>query len=449
MTILPVLRPQRSKTAALEFAAGTPYAATAEPLIANTPYHRPIDARRLRALDWSEPLPEASLVSDKSLIAHRLLMNIYESDTLFLPSSGLVGQEERFAAFYDPRSRWNADLLRPVVESFAFAFLNHSIQISGDWTIDALEAHVSGAIDEAVRAESSVLQEIGKSADPERAAEMLVAQMALDGLTEATAMSQNLGGAYGTEQSELFKIFIDEFGYGVFDTKHSTLFSQLSRSLGMPGEAHRYWFFYLPSWIASNNYFYYVTRNRTAIFRYIGGMAYLEATFAPRFSAMSRMLRSIYGNRVDNRYCDEHAHIDKHHGRMAVDDILLAMGRKHGPLAIREMVRGIEEVRLLGRIADDDLDSQIRWQPQLTSAETRPRDRRHFLHLEPTTAFDTSVADRDTVISVLAGSVDLHWTATGEPLSINAGQAVFVPRGRLYGISSHGDTATVALEPAA
>ena len=448
MTSPSMFTPLGSEAAVLEFAAGPPYAPSSGPLITHTPYHRPLDATRLGQLSWSEPLAEDRLVSDEGLVAHRLLMNVYESDMLFLPSSGLVGQEEAFSSFYDQRRRQNAELVRPLVESFAFDFLDRSVRITGEWTIDALHAHITAAIDETIHADSDVLLAIDTSADRRRAAEMLLAQMALDGLTEATAMSQNLGGAYGAEQSELFKIFIDEFGYGVFDTKHSTLFGELCRSIGMVADAHRYWFFYLPSWIASNNYFYYVTRNRTAFFRYVGGMAYLEATFAPRFAAMTRVLRTIYGGTVDTRYCDEHAHIDQHHGRMAVEDLLLPMARKHGPLAIQDMVRGIEEVRLLGRIADDDLLAQIRWQPALTHAPDPSPDRREVRTLGPATAFETSVAERDTLVSVVEGSVDLHWTATGDPLRVHAGQAVLVPRGRLHGLRAERG-ATVGLEPAA
>src|SRR3982751_910239 len=118
MTSSPIFAPLRSEAAALEFAAGPPYASSSDPLITNTPYHRPLDATRLRQLSWSEPLPEDRLRSDEGLGAHPLLLNVYESDMLFLPSSGLVGQEEAFSAFYDQRSRQNADLVRPLIESF-------------------------------------------------------------------------------------------------------------------------------------------------------------------------------------------------------------------------------------------------------------------------------------------------------------------------------------------
>ncbi|MFC4565264.1 iron-containing redox enzyme family protein [Nocardiopsis mangrovi] len=431
------------------FSATSSYRPSAEPFIRATPYHRPLDAQRLDRVDWASPLAEAEWLSDSGLMANRLLMNVYESDALFLPASGLAGRRREFEDFYHSASRRNAEFAREDAERFVFGFLDSSVRTSGRWDTDALEAHITAAIADATSADRPVLRAIEEAAEPERAAETMIAQMALDGLTEATAMSQNLGGAFGHEQSELFKIFIDEFGYGVFDAKHSTLFAELCRSVGMNTEPHHYWFFYLPAWIAGNNYFYKVTRARTNFFRYIGGMAYLEATFAPSFAAMTKTFRTVYGDDVDTRYFDEHAHIDEHHGRMAVYDLLLPLGRKHGAHAIEEMVRGIEEVRLLGRIGDEDLLAQITWTPEPVDSGTTERapDGPEF-RVDAGSAFETRVADRDTLVTVEAGSAALHWTPTRGPLVLDAGRSVRVPGGRLYGIAP-GDGAAVSVAPAA
>lgn len=433
MSTLPALTPVLDPAEWVHrFATAPPYGPVPTPTVQRTPYRRPLDADRLAALQWDRPLTEDRAASDEALMAHRLLMNVYESDTLFLPEDGMAARQQDFAAFYDPATRLAADIARPAVERYAFDFLDTSVQVTGAWDLDAVEAHVTAAIDAAVTAESPVLREIDESPDPARATEIMIAQMALDGLTEATAMSQNLGGAYGPEQSELFKIFVDEFGYGVFDAKHSTLFGEMARSVGMTAAPHSYWFFYLPTWITSNNYFYSVTTNRLGFFRYVGAMTLLEATFAPWFAAMSRRLKAVYGDAVDTRYCDEHAHIDQHHGRMAVRDLLLPIARKHGPAAMRDLVRGIEETKVLGRLADADLVAQMRWHPQALPAD--PERPAEGTPLAPGDAFDTRVADRDTVLTVLSGAVELHWSPTREPLALPAGAAVVVPRGRLYGL---------------
>jgi hypothetical protein len=431
------------RQALAQFGATSPYRPFSGSHITGNPYRRPLDAARLAGIDWSRPLTEQRFTSDESLIVNRFLMNVYESDALFLPAAGLDGGTRKdFEEFYSTQNRLWGEISRPHAERYALGFLDDSIRTAGSWDAASLVAHLETAIGEATRTKSPVLEFIDQLEEEESAtaAEMLIAQMALDGLTEATAMSQNLGGAFGAEQSELFKIFIDEFGYGVFDAKHSTLFTALCGSVGMSPEAHHYWFFYLPSSIAINNYFYVATRNRSGFFRYIGAMAYLEATFAGWFAALTTTLRQIYGDTVDTRYCDEHAHIDQHHGRMAVHDLVLPLAEKHGPSAARDMIQGIEEIRLLGGLADADLIAQLRWQPVVGVAD-EPEGA--VLELGPDTPFETQIADADRLICVLRGHADLHKMATGEPVRIEVGQCVRVPSGRLYGLRSDVSAAVV------
>jgi nitrosourea synthase len=427
-----------------EFANSEPYRTQSAPYVHGNPYRRPLDPSRLAGIEWSAPLTQDQFISDESLLANRFLMNIYESDALFLPRDGLHGLERSFDAFYSIANRQLADRVRPVVERYALGFLDDSVKVAGSWDMDAMTAHLERTIDEAVNAPRPVLDAIEAAPDGKRAAEMLIAQMALDGLTEATAMSQNLGGAFGPEQSELFKIFIDEFGYGVFAAKHSTLFGDLCASTGMATQVHHYWFFYLGTSIAVNNYFYTVTRNRTEFFRYVGAMALLEATFAPWFAALARTLRAVYGDSVDTKYCDEHAHIDQHHGRMAVHDLLLPLARKHGPVAARGLIRGVEEIRLLGALADEDLLEQLHWVPAAEIADLSTVDANEVCELTAKSPFDTQAAPFDTTVNVLSGDVELHYSATGAPLALTAGQAVRVPRRRLYGVRADAD-ATIAL----
>ena len=86
-----------TSVAVRELATSPSYRPTRARYITGTPYHRPLDAARLTSIDWTRPLSEQELLSDASLVANRLLMNIYESDALFLPAGGLAGQEAEFA----------------------------------------------------------------------------------------------------------------------------------------------------------------------------------------------------------------------------------------------------------------------------------------------------------------------------------------------------------------
>ncbi|MCH8958661.1 MAG: iron-containing redox enzyme family protein [Proteobacteria bacterium] len=135
-------------------------------------------------------------------------------------------------------------------------------------------------------------------------------------------MARNVLGNFGLAQSELFKVLIDEYGYGVHEAKHSTLFGETLRSRGLSSDVHAYWQFYLASSLALTNYFHFVTRNHEHFFRYLGALYYTEASLAPATRKQSETLRAVHGDRVDTRYFDEHAHIDEDHARMVIDQII-------------------------------------------------------------------------------------------------------------------------------
>ncbi|MET9758770.1 iron-containing redox enzyme family protein [Streptomyces sp. NPDC006372] len=436
MTNQTPLRDSPSDIAALSerFSRLPQFRSTNRPFIVDNPYHRPMNPGALLELDWRSPLTEDTFASNDSLIVNRLLMNIYESDALFLPEAGLKKFESEFVDFYHQDSKVLGDRIRPDAENFSFGFLDDSVGVSGKWDEDSLRTHLRHAVHQAEHGGRPVFDAILSARDLKVAASTQIVQMALDGLTEATAMAQNLGGAFGPEQSELFKIFVDEFGYGVFSAKHSTLFMDMCRSVGMSTTPHHYWFFYLPTSIAINNYFYWATRNRTGFFRYIGAMAFLEASFASFFVELNKVLREAYGETVDTRYCNEHAHIDQHHGRMAVEDLLIPLARKHGPVAAKGLLQGVEEIQLLARLGDADLLAQLAWYPALTDQVATTERTGPVTEIDSDTAFDTEVASADTRIQVLGGEALLYNSATGDPLRVPQGKAVIVPAGRLYGI---------------
>jgi hypothetical protein len=130
---------------------------------------------------------------------------------------------------------------------------------------------------------------------------------------------------------------------------------------------------------------------------------------------------------------------------MAVHDLLLPLARKHGDRAVRGLLRGVEEVRLLGRLNDEELLNQINWQP---AAGTAPAPAGPGTRLDGSSPFTTRVAGLDTVVSVRRGGVELHWRPTGEPLLLGRGEAVRVPAGRLYGLRAP-ESALVDASPVA
>lgn len=406
------------------------------------PYRRMLMADSLAEVDFRMPLQLAELAGHRSLVAHRLLGTFYESETVLLPEQGLARLRGDYDAFYGTQLRRLREAGLSDLEDFAFSFLAGEVDVSGGCTVDALDAYYQHAVAEAERGEAASLVAMAAAKDPAVAADTYLVQLALDGLTEASAMSRNLAGAYGPEQSALFKIFIDEFGYGVYEAKHTTIFANMLRSRGMQTHVHAYWNFYLASPMATNNYYYYLSRDHSKFFRYAGAVTYAEAVFAPAFVKMVRTYREIFGDDVDLQYCDEHAHIDQHHGRITREQVLLALAQRHGDGVVPELMRGIAEARLLGAWFEEETAAQIRWAdsiPRYHELGAAALDGAGDLgswqvELPLGHPFGTRNHDEDLVLVVADGEAELVTTATGVPDRLARGDAVLIPAGRVYGV---------------
>jgi quercetin dioxygenase-like cupin family protein len=197
-------------------------------------------------------------------------------------------------------------------------------------------------------------------------------------------------------------------------------------------------------------------------------VTYAEAVFAPGFVKMIKTYRDIFGDDVDLHYCDEHAHIDQHHGRITREQVLLTLAEKHGPGVIPELMRGIAEARLLGRWFEEDTAAQIQWADdiaryrELGEVALPAGGAPQRVELSSASPFGTRSHDHAVVLVLEQGEADLVATATGEPERLVRGDTLLIPAGRVYGVKAvsppprdgmpdgtccHGHTARTALVP--
>jgi hypothetical protein len=225
---------------ALTFARNPLFGGDRHVLHGPNPYRRMLAPETLPEIDFARALTARDWATYRSLAAHRLLGTFYEAETVLLPEQGLTALRGDFDEFYGTGLRHLREATISDLERFAFDCLADEVDVSGNCTVDVLDAYFQHVTDESEQGESPALNAIAAARRPEVAADTYLVQLALDGLTEASAMSRNLAGAYGPEQSALFKIFIDEFGYGVYDTKHTTIFAKMLRSRAMATHVHAY-----------------------------------------------------------------------------------------------------------------------------------------------------------------------------------------------------------------
>ena len=423
--------------------------------LSGNPYRRPVRPQDLEAFDFERPLAKEAFTSASALTAQRMLLNIYESDLLFLPNGPFEPVARDFRAFYGNDVKLAGEAVRPTLEQHVFQFLDNEVDVSGPWTLGAMRALFDNRLQAANSGDSALMAAIAAAGNPQAAAKGFLIQAAVDFLSEASAMARNVLGNYGPLMSELFKVLIDEYGYGVFATKHSTLFEDTLKSVDLSPDIHSYWQFYLGSSIALTNYFHFVSRNHAHFFRYLGALYFTEATLPHTNRQQAEGLSRVVGERINTRYFEEHVHIDVHHARMVLNKIIEPMIERCGEGIIPEIVRGFEEFRLLQGMADADLIAQLAWADEshanreparrLMAAPGRPgaASPARFVEKEGELSV-THVHDEDELFVVESGEIDLI-TGHEQSVRLKAGDGVVIPKGRLHGSIVRSENCTYAV----
>lgn len=426
-------------------------------IVQSNPYRRPIRPQDLDGFDFSRQLPRDQFLSASALAAQRILLNVYESELIFLPKGPLAPVEQDFRTFYADELKLAGEAIRPILEDHLFGFLDREIDVSGPWSLPAMRAYFAARLAEANRGESRVVETILAAGDKEAAATDFLIQLAADFLTEASAMARNVLGNFGGPLSELFKVLIDEYGYGVPEAKHSALFEKTLESRELLTDIHAYWQFYLGSSLALVNYFHLVSRNHANFFRYLGALYYTESTLSHANRQQAHMLQRIFPGAVDTRYFEEHVHIDQHHSRMVLSKIIEPIVERCGDAVILEIVRGFEEFRLLQELADEDLIAQIEWSNAREEFHARaqrlvaqggllpPAQRTAFKETKGELSV-THVHDEHELFLVEDGAIDLL-TGYDQSVRLAAGDAMVIARNRLHGSVVLSETCRYSVQP--
>lgn len=419
-------------------------AVTEEMLIERNPFRRPMRENDHRFIDFTQRLSPDTLGSNQSLAAHRLLFNVYETDLLFLPHPSVPDQWQDMRAFYGDDTKVLAERIRPCLEECAFGFLKSDVEVTGIWDAAALEAYFSDFEDRVTHETSHVLSALQSIPLREECAKFYLIQLACDFLTEASAMARNVLGNVSPVTSELFKILIDEYGAGVVDAKHSTLFERTLQSVGLAIEPHTYWQFYLPTSLMLANYFHYISRNHSHFLRYLGALYFTETELIHVTKQQSNVLHAIFGERFDAQYFDEHTHIDEHHGRMARTKLIGSALDQYGGDVIREILRGFEEFRLLERLADTCLMTQLNWAGRRelyrnAAQELLPHCRGQSSAVPCETFIEsegerstTHVHDDNRLLYIQSGTMDF-WSGVGDLMKFGPGESMLIPKYCLHG----------------
>ncbi|WP_046218940.1 iron-containing redox enzyme family protein [Photobacterium halotolerans] len=400
-----------------------------------SPYQRPCRPQDLKALDLSEPVSLENYSSNENLFIQRSILNAYELDLVFLPFSKAVNLKE-FKTFYCDENYQNAAALLPSFEHLAFSSLEKSINVSGHWTLQDFIQYTKTKIKDVANSESTLYKKITGSKDPESAARFFFIQCAGDFLSEASAMARNVLGNYGSATSELFKVLIDEYGYGVHEKKHSSIFEGMMKDVGLNEMIHYYWNFYTPGSLSLINYFHYISKNHSRFFKYLGALYYTEATLAFTTKSQSKIVKDVFQGRVSSLYFDEHSHIDIHHGRMALEKIIIPLVELHGEHIIPDILSGFEEFASLQDVADQELYRHIEVHDSLDELIAKAKK---YHDVSGAVKFEevlgevsvSHIHNNDELFMVDEGELDLYFSPD-KVVHMKAGDKIIIPSGILH-----------------
>lgn len=412
-------------------------------LVDDNPFRRPLILPNWESLDFSRSLHPADYYCASSLTIHRLLCTIYHADLVFLPRQRPITEfQEDMRLFYSDEVRVSGHMLRPLLERYAFEFLETHGQIKSTLTATEFETYLRDLHSKAANTDSALVNAVLSCKNPEAAARSVLIQFSLDFLTEGSGLLRNLLGNYGPMQSDIFRILMDEYGNGCFARKHSTLYEKLMRAYDLNSQPNVYWQYYLTSSLLVTNYIQYVSSSHSKFFRFAGLLYYAETTYAYACAHLSNMLKRVFGPTAETEYFDEHAHVDFHHSNIALKHVILPLIERFGSAICGEILRGYEEFATILNLADQDLISQI------TFIDRFPHRPEHecdvgsvdigcvpplHLDLEEGESIGPRVLDTSLMIEIERGELEI----TVDPLKticFQSGDSVFIPKGRMHGI---------------
>lgn len=219
-------------------------------------------------------------------VKHQTLMRSYQGRYTLLPTSMEAGQAgesvvDLLRRHYDPVAMRDLDALRLDLELELIEPLRAE---AASRMADVNAADYVSELLPAIRSTppSALLLFMASSPHREHYYRHFLIQSSADLLAEASASALGLIGEFGEPQSALFRILIDEFGYGEHSKKHSVLFRNTLRGFGLDTEYNAYWPLFDTPALMVHNVIHYMFQSPRHFFKQVGFLLYAEPAISIR-----------------------------------------------------------------------------------------------------------------------------------------------------------------------
>jgi hypothetical protein len=286
-------------------------------------------------------------------VQHQALMRSYQGRFVLLPDVAIGSVVEQMRRHYDAGAMLRLDQHRSALETALIGPM--ALRVVEELTIQTCASYIDDMLLGIRSAPTGdfLLWLDGVDAREHFYRNFLI-QSSTDLLAEASASALGVIGEYGPPQSALFRILIDEFGYGVHDKKHSVLYRKTLLGFGLSEHYNGYWPLFDTPALALHNLIHSLFQSPRNFFRQIGFLLYAETSYQRSTGDHYRYLRK-YHPEVDATYFGEHAHIDIHHSDMVVNEVVKPLVARFGEDVGQEIILGAELTRVAFEFADQHL----------------------------------------------------------------------------------------------
>ncbi|HEX3875038.1 MAG TPA: cupin domain-containing protein [Solirubrobacteraceae bacterium] len=419
------------------FAAGAPFAAATVDELVNesNPFRRPVRPDDLDFLDYTAELPAADAGSLSGLLGHRMLLNAYETDLVFLPQADPSPSWTDSRSFYSPESRLLADLARPVLEHHLFSHLDDPAEDS--------PCEAASIVDQAI-AEHERLAEtdltghaIRDLVDPRSGSVLLLLQVSATAASRAAALGRCALG------DDARAIDVTGAFLAAFVEERSRL-PQLDRLLldaDLSVGPRAYWQFYLGSTLACTTHLHRVCRDHARLFEAIGALVHHTAVQPVLAEQRRELIGQTVGANVE--YFDPPSGAPRSL-RTQIEAIVAGPLDRYGSAFAEGCRRGFDAARRLAATAENDFITQISWADRLDANKARGQAIRQHLHDEQIevdldtfvegceVTSTTHVHDDHRLVVIERGEMHF-WNNAGPKIPLATGDAILIPKGRLHG----------------
>lgn len=164
----------------------------------------------------------------------------------------------------------------------------------------------------------------------------------IDALAEASWLAWSLGGQVSQTQLTLSRIFIEEYGNGKLQHKHSTYFKNMLEELNLNTQPEYYLDSVTWEFLATVNHFFMMANWKKLYLKFVGSFLYMELNTPSAFHYYNQATERLNVNNQGKSYWSIHIIEDKRHGEWMLNEAALPLAKMY-PQKAYEIIVGYQQ----------------------------------------------------------------------------------------------------------